>query len=69
MTTIIITDGKLKLPSTFRTEQDLFMHLVEHFSDKTVLFRTSVADLNKEEQKAWKEHKKDDYKDFPDFKG
>ena len=69
MTTITITDNKLKLPSTFRTEQDLFMHLVEHFTDKTILFKTSTADLNKEEQRAWKQHKKNDYKDFTDFKG
>ncbi len=69
MTTITITDNKLKLPSTFRTEQDLFLHLVELFSDKTILFRTSTADLNKEEQQVWKQHKKSGYKDFTDFKG
>ncbi len=69
MKTITITNDKLKLPSTFRTEQDLFLHLVEYFTDKTILFKSSVSDLNKEEQQAWEQHKKDNYKDFTDFKG
>ena len=69
MITITITNNKFKLPATFHTEQDLFMHLVEHFTDKTILFKTSVEELNKEEQRAWKQHQKDGYKNFTDFKG
>lgn len=69
MTTITITDNKLKLPKTFRTERDLFMHLVNYFSDKTILFQTSVKDLTTEEKHALEQHQKDGYKNFTDFRG
>ena len=67
MTTITIKKGNLK-KTTFNDPKDLFNFLVNSFTDETILVKTLLKDLNTEEIKAWKQHKKDGYNDFVDFK-